>query len=63
MTPITHKNRVDKLIQMMVPKGVGASLTHPADNGRTIEDHDGNVNGDVVSEGGSDVGSFVNFED
>lgn len=54
MASTTHKNIVDEMIKMMVPKDNGASTSQPAeeDNSRTIEDNDNN-NEDVSS--GSEV--------
>ncbi|KAI5441859.1 hypothetical protein KIW84_011062 [Lathyrus oleraceus] len=62
VTSTTRKKRVDELIQMMFPKGVGASTTQPNGMDKTVEAQVGKDNGDVVSEGDSDVGSSTNFE-
>lgn len=63
VTSTTRKKRVDKLIQMMFPKGVGASITQPTGMDKTVEAQVGKDNGDVVSEGDSDVESSANSED
>lgn len=63
VTSSTHKKRVDELIQMMFPKGVGASTTQPTGMDKTVEARVGKDNGDVVSEDDFDVRSSANFED
>lgn len=63
VTSTTRKKRVDKLTQMIFPKGVDASITQPTGMDKTIEAQVGKDNGDVVSVGDSDVRSSANFED
>lgn len=63
VTSIARKKRMDKLVHIMVPKGVSASTTQPVDKDKTVEDQVGNYNGDAVSEGSSDVGSSKNSKD